>query len=229
MRNAFFVCFSAACLMMAMHGKGIAMDIANAEPNNLDLNSRGVSYIKSGANNLNQLVGNLSILLINNGIARQISSSYKFKSGNQFKFKISANKEGYVYIFHESKSAGGKMLWPDDDSVEMGNNHIKAGKQILFPPGNDSFVFDKSSENEWFYIAISQQKKVPTWDVLKNEAIMANEIILNPGRKEGESVLSKALERNIRYKPGNEIDEANLASISRRKKITVYKFLLQHH
>jgi hypothetical protein len=110
------------------------------------------------------LIGKVGIALVEPTGIRQVPIDYAFKSGDKFRFIISSNHNGYLYIIHRSLKNELTQLWPRtnmSDAFEIGS-----GQTYTVPPSPGSFVFDEEVGKEQFYIAVRSEPKVPNLNVL---------------------------------------------------------------
>lgn len=62
-----------------------------------------------------------------------------FHTGDQFRFVVRPNQDGYLYVFNHSESLAGqmlgqfKMIFPDSD-IDGGRNFIRKDREYAFPP-----------------------------------------------------------------------------------------------
>ena len=100
-----------------------------------------------------------------------------FRSGEKFRFLISANHSGYLYILHHSLEGEVTQLWPRPEMAD--GFRIEAGRTYTIPNNPGVLVFDDSIGNEQFYIAVRSAPKVP------DLSHFAGAAIINPDDQSG--------------------------------------------
>jgi hypothetical protein len=109
--------------------------------------------------NESKLVGKVGLMQVAPLGTQQVAMDHVFSSGERFRFLISANRSGYLYILHRSLEGEVTQLWP---RPEMANGfRIEAGRTYTLPNNPGVLVFDDSIGNEQFYIAVRSAPKVP--------------------------------------------------------------------
>lgn len=116
------------------------------------------------------LVGKLTLVLVEAGRSRQVHPNHTFRSGDMFRFEVSSNLDGWLYIFHRSKTGKSKQLWPQEDSAALStsNNRILAKQTYVVPPRPGVFIFDDKIGEEHFYVAINAEANRPVLDYIPN-------------------------------------------------------------
>lgn len=109
----------------------------------------------------NRTVGRLGILLITENNSKQVKPGYSFHSGDKFRFEVTSNRDGWLYILHAAPGGKLKQLWPRTQD----DNAIKAGQTYEIPSSPGVFVFDESAGQEYFYVAIRASRTAPNLDV----------------------------------------------------------------
>lgn len=97
-----------------------------------------------------------SIELIRNGKIASVDSRFPFRSGDQLRFHVQANTDGYLYIAMKEGSKGDSaMLFPAEGSSE--DNQVKAGQDIVVP-AKGVLEFDNTPGKETVKLVFSQNK-----------------------------------------------------------------------
>lgn len=103
-----------------------------------------------------------------NGDAVRIDPSRVFRAGDQIRFSLETNTDGYLYVFHTENNGEPQMLYPNA-RLDEGENFIEAHVPYDIPwsgeaPENRWFVFDNNPANERLYIVVSREPlpAVPT-------------------------------------------------------------------
>jgi len=112
---------------------------------------------ESGQSASNRTVGRLGILLIAENNSKPVKPDYSFHSGDKFRFEVTSNCDGWLYILHAAPGGKLKQLWPRTQD----DNAIKAGQTYVIPSSPGLFVFDKSVGQEYFYVAIRASRTAP--------------------------------------------------------------------
>lgn len=127
---------------------------------------RGV-YLHSGETGSPDAgVGRLALQLVTGGTVSEVSRQHRFRSGDRFRFLVSANREGWLYVLHYSAESPARLLWPPapggPGDPGPGANRLLARvpKPVPSPPA--VFVFDEEIGTEHFYVAIRSQPTLPT-------------------------------------------------------------------
>jgi hypothetical protein len=136
-------------------------DQANAQSQNV-VSLKDVFYDQGKTNSAEiGIVGQLGILLLKEDGLQPVRVDYPFKSGDRFRFKVTSNKSGCLFIFHTSPSGKLNQLWPRDNH----NMEILAAQSYDIPPGPAAFRFDQEMGQELFYVAIRSDNKAPDLNV----------------------------------------------------------------
>jgi len=109
------------------------------------------------------LVGKLALVIVEPDGARQVPPSYAFRSGDKFRFEVSSNLDGWLYIFHRARTSHLTQLWPRKGDGKV-NNRVLAKQTYVVPPSPGVFIFDKQVGDEYFYIAINTMATQPVLD-----------------------------------------------------------------
>jgi len=123
-----------------------------------DSRLRGVFLAKdSDPGQVHRVVGRLAILLKTDDGTRRVRPDYSFRSGDRFRFEITANEDGWLYVMHAAPGGGWQQLWP----TKLDVNKLRAEQGYEIPPAPGIFVFDKDTGNEFFYVVIRSDPKPP--------------------------------------------------------------------
>jgi hypothetical protein len=108
-------------------------------------------------------VGTVSIMLLQGSASKEVRIDHPFRSGDRFRFAVSANRGGWLYILHRSSAGAAQQLWPQKTRKEGIPRHheIKAWQTLLIPPRPGLFVFDEDTGQEEFTIAIRSKRSAP--------------------------------------------------------------------
>jgi hypothetical protein len=118
---------------------------------------------ETGSSPSQRMVGRLGILLATTGESfKQVRPDYSFRSGDHFRFEVTANQNGWLYVLHATPGGKLKQLWPRTQD----DNAIKSGITYEIPPRPGIFIFDAQVGQEYFYIAIRSNQTPPKLDVL---------------------------------------------------------------
>lgn len=107
---------------------------------------------------LDSAVGRLGIVLVRGGRHEQVGLRHAFSTGDQFRFDISANRDGWLFILHTDPGGRMSQLWPPRDAPAYA---IQAGSNYLIPANPNVFVFSDDSGEESFYVAIRTDPTPP--------------------------------------------------------------------
>ncbi len=124
-------------------------------------------------------VGRLAILLLMaNGPPQQVSLHHRFHSGESFKFIVSSNRDGWLYILHRSPGGELQLLWPRVENngpvSHLDNNRVEAGKDVTVPASPGKFTFDSEIGSEDFYIVIRSNRKPPELTTSETSPVNGN-------------------------------------------------------
>ena len=161
-------------------------------------NLRGV-YYGTADEQESALVGRVGIALVESAGIKQVPIDYTFQSGDKFRFLISSNHAGYLYIIHRSSENKLNQLWPSSKSNDAFK--IRSGQSYTVPPNPGVFIFDKEVGKEQFYIAVRSEPKAPRLGVLE-QANKADQTVTAPGV--GEKPSTEEVEWIIRGDPFGE-------------------------
>lgn len=94
------------------------------------------------------------IELHRDGKTQRVSNKFAFKSGDQIKFHVTANINGYAYILLKSGSRGEQsVLFPDPTAGD--ENRVQRGKDYILPC-NDFLTFDENPGTEKVSLVLSR-------------------------------------------------------------------------
>lgn len=135
------------------------------------LNLRDVFYSKENTE-VSALVARVSIMLIDSSGSREVRVDHRFRSGDRFRFLVSSNHAGWLYILHRSPTGKVKQLWPRQDpkTVPVTHQKIEVGQSYLIPPSPGKFFFGGETGEEEFIVAVQSQKTPPDPEFLETVA-----------------------------------------------------------
>ena len=117
------------------------------------------------------------------GRTLRANNRFAFHSGDQVRFHVTPNIDGYAYIIMRSGSKGQKeVLFPDKDNE--GQNQISRGQELVIPP-DGAFEFDSNPGVEKLALYISRKPIDPS--VYTQEAKDSNKpvaVAMNFGAKD---------------------------------------------
>jgi hypothetical protein len=102
-------------------------------------------------------VGRLGILLKTEDGFKQVSPDHAFHNKDEFRFAITSNRDGYLYILHAAPGGSLKQLWPQNRM----DNAIGAGESYEIPAGPKVFIFSGDVGQEYFYVSIRSRQTPP--------------------------------------------------------------------
>lgn len=115
-------------------------------------------------------VGRLAVQLIENGFARPASIEHRFRTGDKFRFQVSSNRDGWLYVLHRSPAGEPQLLWPrlaaDDRRRHLDDNRVRAQETALIPSAPGLFMFNDEIGNEYFYVVIRPERQAPALSAL---------------------------------------------------------------
>ena len=106
-----------------------------------------------------RVVGRLAILLKTEDGTKRVRPDYAFHSGDRFRFEISANQDGWLYVMHADSGSNWRELWPTKPDVMK----VRAEQSYEIPPSPGVFIFDKETGTEFFYVVIRRDATRPTF------------------------------------------------------------------
>ncbi len=114
------------------------------------------------------IVGRIGIFLIGNGRLEQVRLDHEFREGDRFRFEVTSNQDGWLYILHSSPGGEMKQLWPrpGSEGAQQVSNMVRAKQTSLVPPSPGVFRFDIETGEELFYVAIRSEKTPPAFSAL---------------------------------------------------------------
>ncbi len=139
-----------------------------------------------------------SIELVRSNEVTKVDSRFPFKSGDEIRFHVQSNIDGYMYVVMKSGSHGSQaVLFPAADSGE--NNVIKKGEDYVLPE-QGVLEFDNQPGEERLQLIISPEKLN-----LENALAAGRErqIIITPKTplKQGNSLIDLPLTTNASWSP----------------------------
>lgn len=85
---------------------------------------------------------------------RHVSNKFPFRNGDQIRFHIKPNFQGFAYILMMRGSDGGKaVLFPGKGSTK---NQIAAGREVIIPSQEKYLTFDKTPGTETLRLLLSR-------------------------------------------------------------------------
>lgn len=177
---------------------------------------RGVYYGTSKQDSVQNKVAKLAIELLEGAKQTTVRIDHPFHTGDKFRFKISSNRDGWLYILHRSANEDLRLLWPrqakDNEDEYLDLNQIKAGQTYSVPPGPGLFIFDDEGGSEYFYAVVAEERKTPQFtakSTARSDAIASadnsgqSKRIVNFGVRSNTMTTSTPL-RGVLYDPGKE-------------------------
>lgn len=105
----------------------------------------------------NRIVGRLAILLKTGDGFQRVRSDHPFRSGDRFRFEITANQNGWLYVMHAAPRGNWQQLWP----TQVGSQKVQSEQSYEIPPAPGIFIFDAETGSEFFYVAIRSDPTPP--------------------------------------------------------------------
>ncbi len=126
---------------------------------------RGV-YYKASQNGLGTGVGRIAVLLLTEGSSpHNVNLHHRFHTGESFRFIVSSNQDGWLYILHRSPGGEPQLLWPRVNFGEkishLDFNRVEAGRETTVPASPGKFTFDDEVGHEYFYAVIRPERRPP--------------------------------------------------------------------
>lgn len=85
----------------------------------------------------------------------KVSNKYPFKTGDQVRFHVVPNIDGYAYVLLKSGSRGERaVLFPNERAHE--NNHVAHGRDVMIPGDGTYLQFDENPGTEQLSLVISR-------------------------------------------------------------------------
>ena len=85
----------------------------------------------------------------------KVSNKYPFKTGDQVRFHVVPNIDGYAYVLLKSGSRGERaVLFPNERAHE--NNHVAHGHDVMIPGDGTYLQFDENPGTEQLSLVISR-------------------------------------------------------------------------
>lgn len=127
----------------------------------------------SGANNRSAIA--FDVLLRHNGNWVSVGPQYEFHSGDQFRFRVKSNRQGYIYLLNRTFNGDPEMLAakgidrvrvedrqrrPESPTYRLlyplkGDKNTVSADQWITLPGSDSFNMDSRPGVEKLYVIVS--------------------------------------------------------------------------
>lgn len=177
---------------------------------------RGVYYGNGDGGPEKHTVGKLALELLEGDKQKTVRADHPFRTGDRFRFKISSNRDGWLYILHRSASEDLSLLWPrlaaDSKDEYLDMNRIQANQTNTVPPTPGLFIFDAEVGDEYFYAVLTDKRKVPqflTGGAAGSEVVESKDNnsqskrIVNFGLRSGSKTTVLPL-RGVIYDPGRE-------------------------
>lgn len=176
---------------------------------------RGVYYGKGEGDPEKHTVGKLALELLEGDEKKTVRVDHPFRTGDRFRFKISSNQDGWLYILHRSTGEDLSLLWPrlatDNKDEYLDMNQIQANQTSTVPPTPGLFIFDGEVGDEHFYAVLADERKVPqflTGGAAKSKVVESKDNnqskrIVNFGLRGGSKTTALPL-RGVIYDPGKE-------------------------
>lgn len=136
-----------------------------------------------------------SVELTRQGKVAQVDSRFPFRSGDQLRFHVQSNIDGYLYILMKQGTRGDSaLLYPAPGSDE--NNQVKAGTDIMVP-ANGVLEFDAKPGTEVLKVILSKEK------LTNSPAQYSRSIIITP--KENTFSKTSACEIDFKTKIASQV------------------------
>lgn len=111
-----------------------------------------------------------TIELTRNGITTGVDSRFPFQTGDQIRFRVRPNVDGYMSIALASGSTGrSEILFPND--VETGTNKVRKGVEYLLPK-NGALEFDDHPGVETLQLTLSKDELLPNLSTYSRQVII---------------------------------------------------------
>jgi hypothetical protein len=191
------------------------VDRANQQTNVTDDEGKELRNVflgkETGSSSPLRMVGRLGILLAADENFKQVKPDYSFRSGDHFRFEVTANRDGWLYVLHATPGGKLKQLWPRTQD----DNAIKSGLTYEIPPKPGIFIFDKDVGQEYFYISIRSNQSPPKLDVLlppASKPVSPNKRVVATPTKKGSADITNFVIRDpfgetgrgVVFDPGEE-------------------------
>ncbi len=177
---------------------------------------RGVYYGTAKQGAAEDKVGRLAIELLEGSLSTTVRVDHPFRTGDKFRFKVSSNQDGWLYILHRSATEKLGLIWPrmaaDNKEEYLDMNRIRANQTYTVPPSPGLFIFDDEVGTEYFSVVVAAERKIPqlaAQDASRSEAIASTETngrtkrIINFGVRSTKMPKTQSL-RGVLYDPGKQ-------------------------
>jgi hypothetical protein len=117
-------------------------------------------YFDAARNNNSEWVGVRTSILLRRGAKenasiREVGESADFRSGDQFRFRLQANDDGYAYLLLQAPNGSYKLLYPTTD-MKPRANQVRAFEDRLLPVRSKEWMaFDNKPAIEGLYLVFS--------------------------------------------------------------------------
>lgn len=206
---------------------------------------RGV-YLGSMSNTEEKaVVGRLALELFKNNQFHDVRLDHNFQSKDQFRFKVSSNQAGWLYILHRDPHGEPQLLWPpvatqgDNQNI----NYINENTTYSIPSAPGILVFDEEVGNESFYIAIRSRPVPPALTTFQRQrpqhSIKAGSVTApkKPNQRivqfsvRGPADTTDAKSQGIIFDPGTEDNDPNVyfsSTTTDKLTLAMIEFKLRH-
>lgn len=160
---------------------------------------------------------------------RRVSMDHTFRTGDEFQFVLTPNREIYLYVVNINPKGVASCVWPSE--TQNTNNRLAKGAETRIPTSG-TFQFSGATGEDWLLVILSPFKQRPNLDRLQRELpdyrkapghVVEYPEIHIPPRKFG-----------ARGNPGLTDDPISTdpatygAQRSSGERVLVYPYLLQH-
>lgn len=123
--------------------------------------TRGLFYKKQSGETPIERVGRIAVRLVENERERDVRLDHIFRTGDEIRFKISSNRDGWLYVINRTPKGEFRLLWPPENTVRPAENAVEAHEDVMVPPAPSVFAFDKETGTEQLYVFIRSERKPP--------------------------------------------------------------------
>ena len=124
-------------------------------------NIRGLFYKQQSSEKPSDRVGRIAVKLVDDERERDVRLDRIFHSGDKVRFKISSNRDGWLYLLNRTLNGEHRVLWPPETNGQTAENAVKAHEDYVVPPKPGVFVFDEETGTEQLYVIIRSERKPP--------------------------------------------------------------------